>query len=34
MRTEFGVGQGQFANTDQIAASVKVVFEFNATKAE
>ena len=34
VRTEFGVGQGQFANTDQIAASVKVVFEFNATKAE
>jgi len=34
VRTEFGVGQGQFANTDQIAGAVKVVFEFNATKAE
>ena len=34
VRTEFGVGQGQFANTDQIAGAVKVVFEFNAVKAQ
>ncbi|MGI9412802.1 MAG: YceI family protein [Hyphomicrobiales bacterium] len=34
VRTDFGVGQGQFASSEQIAASVKVVFEFNATKAE
>lgn len=34
IRTDFGVGQGQFASTDQIAGAVKVVFEFNATKGE
>jgi len=34
IRTDFGVGQGQFEKTDQVAGSVKVVFEFNAKKVE
>jgi len=31
-RTDFGVGQGEWAATDQIAAKVSVRFNFNATR--
>ncbi|MCJ2185864.1 YceI family protein [Novosphingobium beihaiensis] len=32
-RTAFGIGQGQWASTDQIAANVDVTFQFSARKA-
>lgn len=32
IRTDFGIGQGQFAAGDQVELSVKVRFEFTATR--